>query len=172
MLRLFFALWPDEEVRAQIHNFASSLSLPNARLLPQHNTHVTLTFLGNVEPTTVTDLIDGAGEMAMQPFSLVLDGLAWWQKPKIACLTPSSYPEQLPALANQLHALSLSCGVPLQERAYQPHMTLARKVTSALPDISPQPISWNIKEFCLLESVAVDSGVKYQVKVSWPLKIM
>lgn len=172
MPRLFFSLWPDAQVRTQIQSFASSLSLVNARLLPEHNRHVTLAFLGNVEPATTTALIDAAGEIRIQPFSLILDSLVCWKKPKIACLTPSAYPEPLPALAAQLHALSVRCGVRLEERAYRPHLTLARKVTADLPDISVQPISWNIKEFCLIESVADESGVKYQVKVSWPLKIM
>ena len=172
MPRLFFGLWPDAEVRTQIQHFASSLSLPNSRFLPENNTHVTLAFLGNVDSATTTALIDAAGEIQMQPFSLVLDSLVWWQKPKIACLIPSTYPERLPALANRIQALSVICGVRMEERPYRPHLTLARKVTAPLPEISPQPISWNIKEFCLLESVTAGSGVKYQVKVSWPLKIM
>ena len=172
MLRLFFALWPDRQVRADIQTFATGLPLKNARLVAEKNIHITLAFLGNVDEPTCDALIKGANSIRVAPFSLSLDSLGWWKKPKIAWLAPSTWPDELARLAEELHALSRECGLSLEERPYRPHLTLARKVTTAVPDISPEPISWNINEFCLLESKTHESGVEYKVKVSWPLKFM
>ncbi|MCH6583514.1 MAG: RNA 2',3'-cyclic phosphodiesterase, partial [Proteobacteria bacterium] len=144
MLRLFFALWPDEHVRAEIQAFATSLPLKNARLVAEKNIHITLAFLGNVDEPTCNALIKGANSIRVAPFSLSLDSLGWWKKPKIAWLAPSAWPDELSRLAEGLHVLSRECGMSLEERSYRPHLTLARKVTATVPDISPEPISWNI----------------------------
>jgi RNA 2',3'-cyclic 3'-phosphodiesterase len=170
--RLFFALWPDNRVRNEIQVFANQLPLDGARLVAQKNTHITLAFLGNVDEETSTALIRAASRLQVAPFSLNLDRSGWWKKPKIAWLAPTDCPEELSRLVAELGALAQSCGLALDGRPYRPHLTFARKVPRALADIPLQPISWNIKEFCLLESKTHPQGVEYQVKVSWPLKIM
>ena len=172
MPRLFFALLPDALVRAEIQAFADTLSLDGGRLVPELNTHITLAFLGMVEEVTCDELITGASLLRAAPFSLRLDSMTWWPKPKILCLAPSSYPDTLTRLATDLHELSKECGVVLDGRPCNPHLTLARKIAVPHPDIHLEPISWNINEFCLVESKPRENGVEYQVKVSWPLKIM
>jgi RNA 2',3'-cyclic 3'-phosphodiesterase len=172
VVRLFFALWPDQQVRTEIQSFASQLSLGTARLVASRNTHITLAFLGNVDEETTTAINRGANSVCMKSFSLTLDRLGWWKKPKIAWLAPTDYPPELPQLASELARLAKGCGVNLDERPYRPHLTLVRKLAQPLADCHVQPIFWNIKEFCLVESNSTEEGVKYQVKESWPLKIM
>ncbi|MFT5131841.1 MAG: 2'-5' RNA ligase [Gammaproteobacteria bacterium] len=172
MARLFFALRPDRQVRAEIQTFADALSLESARLVAAKNTHITLAFLGSVDELTRRCLIKGASLLRIPPFTLSLDNLGWWRKPKIAWLAPSTFPDELSELAADLQHLSEDCGLNLEKRPYLPHLTLARKVTSPISSTHVDPISWNINEFCLLESIAGENGVEYQVKVSWPLKIM
>jgi RNA 2',3'-cyclic 3'-phosphodiesterase len=172
VVRLFFALWPDQQVRTEIQSFASQLSLGTARLVASRNTHITLAFLGNVDEETTTAINRGANSVCMKSFSLTLDRLGWWKKPKIAWLAPTDYPPELPQLASELARLAKGCGVNLDERPYRPHLTLVRKLAQPLAGCHVQPIFWNIKEFCLVESNSTEEGVKYQVKESWPLKIM
>jgi 2'-5' RNA ligase len=170
--RLFFGLWPDSQLRTEIQTFASQLSLDTGRLVASTNTHITLVFLGNVDELSCTALKKGAARLSIKPFSLRLDRLGWWSKPKIAWLAPTEQPAELIQLASELASLARRCGLSLEERPYKPHLTLARKVKNPLQEASVQPISWNINEFCLLESISTPAGIEYQVKESWKLKIM
>lgn len=172
MSRLFFALWPDPQVRAEIYDYVSGIPLENSRLVAESNTHITLAFLGNVDEETSARLIAAASNVSIAPFAISLDQIGWWRKPKIAWLAPSSYPDELSRLATDLHKLSEDCGVSMEARPYRPHLSFARKVTKAVSGNLHRPISWNINEFCLLESKSSRSGLEYQVKVRWPLKIM
>lgn len=170
--RLFFALWPGNQVRAEIYDYVSGLPLEAGRLIAGSNVHITLVFLGNVDEQTTARLIAAAGNVRIAPFSINLDQIGWWRKPKVAWLAPSRYPNELTRLAAYLHNLSEGCGLSLDARPYRPHLTFARNVTKAVPDTLQRPISWNINEFCLLESKSSRTGVEYQVKVRWPLEIM
>ena len=171
-MRLFFGLWPEDDHREQLYALAESLPLENARLLPKTNTHITLAFLGNVENTIYPRLVDGADQIQKTAFSLRLDTLGWWQKPKIAWVGPATYPAVLPELASALHTLACDCGLRMDERPYRPHLTLARKVKSDYKRVDFEPISMNFREFCLIESISQEQGVRYEVKLRWPLKIM
>ena len=110
-MRLFFGLWPENEHREQLYTLAESLTLENARLLAKSNTHMTLAFLGNVDEEIYARLEEGAKQIQARSFSLRLDSLGWWQKPKIAWVGPSTYPDELPTLAQALHALARDCGL-------------------------------------------------------------
>jgi RNA 2',3'-cyclic 3'-phosphodiesterase len=170
--RLFFALWPDQAVRDEVEKFARQLSLVNGRLVPASNTHITLVFLGNVDEQTAESLSNQANHICMNAFSLTLDQLGWWKKPKIAWLAPTHYPQVLPDLAAELRKIARNTEVSLDERPYRPHLTLARKIKSPLLDAPARSIFWNINEFCLVESKSGEMGVEYEVKQSWPLKFM
>ena len=89
-MRLFFALWPGQQQRQALHNLARKLPLENARLLAPGNTHLTLAFLGQVEAPVYARLVEAAGDIRCPEFSLCLDRLGWWQKPKIAWVGPCS----------------------------------------------------------------------------------
>ena len=171
-MRLFFALWPGAEQRQALAGLAQSLPLENARLLAPANTHLTLAFLGEVNDELYPRIAAAAENIHCGPFSLYLDRLGWWQKPKIAWVGPSSYPKDLPQLAGELHGLARNCGLRMDERPYRPHVTLARKVRAAYEEVEFTPIGWDLSEFCLVESTSTAGGVKYEVKLRWPLKIM
>ncbi len=172
MARMFFGLWPDEKVRSEIQAFSKQLQLDTGRWVEDKNFHITLAFLGNVDEETRAALIRGADHFCVEPFALSLDYLDWWQKPKIAYLAPSNIPQELSQLVSELNGLALDCKLSLDTKPYRPHLTLARKVLKPLSAIPLTSIFWNINEFCLLESKTAKEGVEYQVKESWPLKIM
>jgi 2'-5' RNA ligase len=50
------AVTPPEAVRAQLHAYALSLGLPDTRVIPAENLHVTVLFLGNVAEAAIADL--------------------------------------------------------------------------------------------------------------------
>jgi len=172
MSRLFFALCPDVRVRAEIQAKVRAIPLVGGRQVAEKNTHITLAFLGSVDEQTSAALIMAAADLRIAPFSLRLDQIGWWSKPKIAWLAPSRYPAALPRLAAALGMIAQDCGLTPDERPFRPHLTLARKGRRPDANILLTPISWNINEFCLLESIPAEKGVEYKVKRSWPLKIM
>ena len=173
MARLFFAIWPPGDVRDRVAELARSLPLqPGARLLVPQNLHLTLAFLGEVDEQTCESLKQGASLIEAVEVTFKLDNLEKWQKPRIACLLPSEYPAALGALAQRLVELARASGISMQDRPYRPHVTLARKVSRAMPEHPVTPISWKAEEFRLVESISTENGVKYESRARWPLKIV
>ena len=45
----------------------------------------------------------------------------------------------------------------------------ARKLTRPLKPCTFEPIHWDVREFCLVESVTHEKGARYRVMQSWEL---
>jgi RNA 2',3'-cyclic 3'-phosphodiesterase len=169
MQRLFFALWPDDNVRTRIEVVTAKLPSPAGRRVPRENLHITLLFMGSVEESarlcaeSVADQLDG------HPFDLRLDQLGFWPRPQVIWLSASSVPKDLVELVDRLHQGVAQCGLILDDRPFQPHMTLMRKVTKAGPMRAIEPIEWRVEHFALVESLTHSSGAIYQVLKSWNL---
>jgi len=109
-------------------------------------------------------------DMKDQVLHLTLDRFAVWTKPKIAWLGPSAWPHSLDELVRGLQKSCQQLGFASDKRAYQPHVTLARKVTMPCPYPMLEPkLDINIDSFGLYESQSTQDGVKYQCLESWPL---
>jgi 2'-5' RNA ligase len=60
-------------------------------------------------------------------------------------------------------------GFRVDERAYRPHVTLARHVKAApLPADTP-PVRWPVNTVALVESVSAPGGSRYTPLASWVL---
>ena len=169
MSRLFFALWPDQEIRNKIANISQALPQQSGRLIAQHNWHLTLVFLGHVEKDNIHRLLSESVKIKASRFSIQLDQLGWWSRPKVLWLAPSVFPQQLSSLVDEIAAMAKDCELVLEDRPYRPHVTLVRKAKADVKDIMFAPISWDITGFSLLESISDRSGVRYQVIETWPL---
>ncbi len=104
-MRLFFALWPDEGVRAQLAHWARELhAVCGGRPMRAENLHVTLAFLGSVEDGRVAEVERVAGEVAPRVVSLILDQPGYWKHNRIAwaghvtLLRDAREPRAMPAL--------------------------------------------------------------------------
>ncbi|MCC9002573.1 MAG: RNA 2',3'-cyclic phosphodiesterase, partial [Candidatus Competibacter sp.] len=61
------------------------------------------------------------------------------------------------------------CGFVPERRAFQAHMTLARKFPGPAPEHPPAvPIRWSIGEVALIESLLGKHGSEYRVLQRWP----
>jgi 2'-5' RNA ligase len=170
MKRLFFALWPDEQTRAEIDAINQSIEQPGRRLVPE-NLHVTLVFLGNVDDATADAVRREAADIQGHPIRLQFDELDFWQRPRVLCLTCRRQPKPLYTLVNALSRMVEAYPVSLVERRhYRAHITLARKAQKR-PRIRFQPINFCADHFVLVESVSTGQGVKYQVLEKWPLRL-
>ena len=169
MKRLFFALWPNNEIRKQIDSFNKSIKSGNLKKVQRDNLHITLVFLGNVDAKSETILRQSVESISVQPFVLQFDQLNYWQKPRILCLATQQYDTQLSILVNALKKAAEQCSIKTEKRPYQPHITLARKARTKIEVKTPR-ITWQAQSFCLVESCSTTNGVHYQVLQSWNFK--
>lgn len=167
--RLFFALWPDEAVRAQLGHLARNLVHKDGRPVAAENLHITLVFLGSVtaERRGCTEAV--AGRIQGKAFRLTLDRIGHWPKPRILWASPGDMPAELLALVRDLSEGLKTCGFMPETRPYQAHLTLARKVSRARSGLTMAPVAWDIDRFCLVRSLTLPEGAKYEVLASWPL---
>jgi RNA 2',3'-cyclic 3'-phosphodiesterase len=168
--RLFFALWPDASLQEIIDSRAHKLIGKRAKRVPVHNLHITLAFLGSVPRGRRDCYEQAAAGIQSQTFTLSLQRIGHWPKPRILWLGPSQPPELLLTLVQSLNAALSLCGYTPETRPYQAHMTLARKVDRPLPVREIEPIDWVVDNFALVESVTAAEGACYQVLERWSLQ--
>lgn len=111
----------------------------------------------------VADTITG------QAFELQLEQIGYWPRPQVIWLAPQQTPEPLGVLIRQLNGGLAACGYRPEARPSRAHVTLARKVSGHFPTGQVAPLVWQVKCFCLMQSVTHPGGVQYQVLRTWPL---
>ena len=161
-LRIFFALWPDERIRRQLQQRAMSLAIDrNARRVPEYNLHLTLHFIGNINRSELDCLRQRAHEVTANPFELTIDDAGSFTRPKIAWLGCREMSPELDRLHHDLGRNLRGCGFKPEKRRFNPHVTVARKIS--VPPAAPnlEPLVWSIKNFVLIESRQLENGVKY-----------
>lgn len=168
--RLFFALWPDGVVREALAELLKGESPRTGRRVPAPNLHLTLAFVGNVTADQRACLEAAATTVAAAPFTLTLDRLGFWPRPRIVWAGATETPEALRALVARLNAALVPCGYRPEQRPYQAHVTLTRKAQAPVGCRDIPPIVWPAAEFCLVESVSEEHGSVYRVLARWPLR--
>lgn len=166
--RLFFALWPDPEVRRGFEAVFEGLPPHRGRAPHLEDLHITLVFLGEVEGDARVCAEAAAGEIRGRPFDLLFDHVGYWPRPQILWSGPSVVPEALLELVMALGERLRRCGFRPEKRPYAPHITLARRARKVGGYSLEQPIFWPAREFVLALS---DPNLtpRYQVVGRWPL---
>jgi len=168
--RLFFALWPDNPVRTRCDWYVSSILGKRTRRIPADKLHLTLAFAGSVNDEVSRCLEAQADAMLLSPFQLTIDHLGYWHRKRLLWMGPRHIPDGLWALVQALRDAFDVCGLPVERRPYQAHMTLARKFSASLPPAEAPAIDWDVGSFCLVQSVNTDNGVSYRVLRCWTLE--
>ena len=167
-MRLFFALWPDDEVRARLERWSRELhALCGGRTTRPENLHVTLAFLGSVEETQVAEVERAAGEVAPKAVSLVLDQPGYWKHNRIAWAGASVVPPELEALVSELRGALAKSRIGFDAKPFVSHVTLLRDAREprAIPELAP--IEWRLEGFALVQSVSLPQGSRYEIRKSW-----
>jgi RNA 2',3'-cyclic 3'-phosphodiesterase len=173
-VRLFFALWPDVDTRAQIAKAAAALRLTgDAHPVPLENYHVTLAFVGEVTTSQLAVLQQiGRGQRAAG-CTIRFDAYDYWPDPQVAVAIAREAPAALTLLWTQLHQdLALHQGALNLKRPHsslRTHITLARKVAQAPVLQAMSPFHWNARSFSLLRSDTSGARSVYTVVDTWPL---
>jgi len=164
-MRLFFALWPDEDVTRQLARLACQLNLesPGRRVEPK-NYHVTLAFVGEVADLKLAVLQQIGRSMQAPRFSFACDSLEFWRKSQAVVATAQVAP---PALLDFWKRLNHAIGLPCER--LRAHVTLARKVSQAPVLQAMSPIAWRATNFSLIRSDTGGAASAYTVVETWPL---
>lgn len=175
--RLFFALWPDDELAGALADVAVAAARRlGGRPTRRDTVHLTLAFLGDVAATETAALIAAAQRVRALPFQLNIDRLGYWRHNRLlwAGCAPCA---ALAELAGSLHRLLSEVGYsPAEsERAFAPHLTLVRKLPSAIlpPALAEfssvaMPV-WRCTRFVLVASRMSAAGPSYTTIAEFPL---
>lgn len=169
--RLFFALWPEDGIRALIvERCAAHVRAAGGRPIPAEKLHVTLAFLGGVAESRLPAVLEAAGRVRAAPFEMLLLRVTHWRHTRILTLQPAGVPEPLAELVGALREPLRDCGFEPDPRPYRAHVTLARdaRAPRGLAD-TIEPIRWMIGELSLVESLTLRSGAQYERLQSWSL---
>lgn len=175
MHRLFVAIRPPEEVREQLFDLMEGL--PDVRWQDDDQLHLTLRFIGEVERPVAEDIATGLQHVKFDRFSLALDGVGKFEKRRNGALWAGVQPkDQLKALAAKVERACQAAGLEPEQRAYHPHITLARWKGRATgldgflernAALTSQP--WEVGEFILYESRLGRDGAHYEAVDHFPL---
>lgn len=165
--RLFFALWPDDEVRQRLATAARQWS---RRPVAENNLHMTLLFLGDCTPERRACYCAAAAGVEAERFTLVLDFLGGRARSGIQWLGSSETPDALLRLVGELSRALQGCGFEPEKRHFLAHVTLSRKARNPTIKAGLDALIWPVADFALVESVRESGGVRYQVLQHWPLR--
>ncbi|MCB1865383.1 MAG: RNA 2',3'-cyclic phosphodiesterase [Chromatiales bacterium] len=167
--RLFFACWPSPEFARALAEIGASLAGDRARVIAPADIHLTLAFAGNCTAAQRDCLIAAADRYRGAPFDLAITRLGWWARPRVVWAAPAETPAALHMLAETMAAALDACALALDDRPYQPHLTLIRGAATA-PDLdSHGSWIWNVTRFGLYESAPQRSGTRYRCLADWPI---
>ncbi len=166
--RLFFALWPSPGLSRELYRVAGRMLKREGRRVPPENIHLTLAFLGSVG-ASFRQCAEQAAAAAIrvEPFTLMLEQIGCWPKPGIFWAAPRHTPEPLSELARQLNAGLSACGYTPENRPYAAHVTLARQVRRAIKNPVIEPLPWEVRRLCLVQSHTHADGARYEIVRSW-----
>ena len=179
-MRLFVALAIPSAVRTQLAELIKKLgsvdpqfSKSKARWVRPENLHVTLKFIGHIEPAKLDAIRAPLSSVrSVQRVDLMFRGLGFFpseNRPRVLWAGLEASPNLAP-LAAEVDRAASSQGIPLETRPFTPHLTLAR--------FDPPGISKELRaavlastdrefgvlrtgEFHLIESKLKPSGAEY-----------
>ena len=164
-LRLFLAIWPDEPLRDAIAAWQRDWTWPpRAGLVKRERLHLTLHFLGDVQAERLPALVR-ALSFAFEPFELDLGHGEVWPV-GVAVLRPASVPPALSMLHAALRRELAALELPVEDRPYRPHVTLARRAHGARPPAREPALRWVADSgYVLVRSLP--GGAGYEILQRW-----
>lgn len=163
-MRLFFALWPEAEVREALTSLGRRcLVRCGGRLTPSPNLHVTLAFLGEVDVRRVDALCRVGASLRTRSFSLVFERVGFFKRSGIVFAGVSDIPAPLMEIEAHARSALAAAGFRTENRTFVPHVTLIRDARAApAADFSAVRVLWQVRHIVLVESVRGPDGQVYR----------
>jgi len=149
--RLFIALWPSPAVRAALLERRDAIRWPpHAAVVVEARLHLTLHFIGTV-PNALWPHLLAALQVPCGRIEIELGAARQWPH-GLVVLPALSTPPPLSALHGALAVALAGLGLPVERRAFRPHVTLARRADGAgLPALAV-PLHWRCESYALVNS--------------------
>lgn len=129
-MRLFIALDINEVIRERITRFVEGVNgfAPDARWAKPESLHVTLKFIGEQPETAVEQIKAALSTIASSRAEIHFHGYGFFPTAKSARVfwIGMEAGPQLATLAMEIDEKMASLGIPKEDRAFSPHLTLAR----------------------------------------------
>jgi len=186
-VRLFVALEIPADVRDNLAAFLGNMRELSQRLegkpvrwVRTENLHVTLKFIGEVADTKLEGIRGALSTVQVEaPLEIRVAGLGFFPNKKRPDVlwTGINSSASLPALASDIDRVLATQGIPRENRAFVPHLTLARFARPALHENLLSAIeqtaacsfgSFRPREFHLIESHLKPRGSEYTFLASFP----
>lgn len=181
-MRLFFAVEMPPEVRPALTALLERLRsvVRGVRWVQPEGIHLTLRFLGEVEPDRLDSIVDAvrigtAGHPPLQLRTHVLGTFPDRGRPRVAWLGLVDEAGTLGSLYGALERALEGVGFTPEGRPFMPHITLGRVRLGANPGPAldrippPRPASFEVHEFVLMESTLSPKGARYTPWARFPL---
>ena len=170
-VRVFFALWPTVAEGGALAAWQVPLKgLCGGRAMRGEILHATLVFVGGIRQARLEALQLAAQEVAAGGFALCFDVARYWGHNHIVYAAPNHVPQQLEHLVGALEQRLAAHRFKFDRREHKPHVTLlrnARWTDTPLPVM--RPVSWQIRDFALVQSAPRDGLADYRVLARFPL---
>jgi len=177
-LKIFTAIDLTPGVRAKCSEVAERLRASglDARFEAPEKLHITLAFLGWVEPEAVEPVRDVLARAAqhMHAFGLSLDKLGAFpneRKPRIIWIGASEQAAAFRELWRSLRAAYEELGFHLEKETVA-HVTIARVKggDAHLPSLHIKPMKLFVRDLTLFESIPAEGTTRYEARARYPLK--
>src|SRR3954454_5555025 len=103
---------------------------PSLKWVKAEHAHLTLVFIGNVEDARVPAVVDAiAADIALPPFDATFEGAGAFPPrgaPRVLWIGLGSGARELVDLQRVIASRIAALGLPIEDRAFHPHLTLAR----------------------------------------------
>lgn len=168
-MRLFVAIPFSEKCEKYLNDIQNKL--PDAKMRLSNHFHITLQFLGHVQPEKVDEIKKQLKEISFGQFNLTLDKLGVFKNPKgyirVAWIAVS-FPEELKNLQTQVEEKLKPLGFE-PDKPFKPHLTLARikfaddkKFEEELKGIKAPPLTETVERMVLFQSHLSRDGAQYE----------
>jgi 2'-5' RNA ligase len=129
-MRIFVALDIDAAIRQRIQRFLEGVSgfAPDARWVRPESLHITLQFIGEKPIEAVEEIKRALSAIRADAIEIAFRGYGFFPTAKAArvfWLGIESGP-QLSTLAKAIDEVTFAVGIPKEDHAFAPHLTLAR----------------------------------------------
>jgi 2'-5' RNA ligase len=189
-IRSFIAIELPESVKAglkRVQDKLKSFDPACAKWVDPDGVHLTLKFLGNIDPARIDDIIRlmKDASQVVAPFRLELKGLGAFpnlKRTQIIWVGINGDMDQLQLLQKQIEDNLAGIGFPPEGRTFTPHLTLARLREYATPiqrqtignavarQILESGLIINVNSVSLMKSLLTPSGAIYTELASIKLK--
>lgn len=165
-MRIFFGIYPPPDVAREViamrDRARAVVGDKGARWERDDKLHLTLQFLGEETEERAARAAEIARTIKHAPFELSIGGFGVFPNERRPHVLWLGVQGDVAPLANGLGAALKADGFSIEERAYHPHVTIARLRGHKLPELPelPHTATFRVDRYVLLES----TGGAYHVR--------